>query len=229
MVRGGVGRATKQVLVISAHMQGFLAWILQVLCICLILVPNIFFFLKSFLTSGYHQLMWQQCFQCLPSTLACLNPECAFEASLLIIPIYCAFAWIMDQSGSAWTGGSLPGNLKQWRPPDQLTWTLATTMQAAVQRTLLQLAQSTPASLKHLWCGDGVFNTIWITPESHSSRATTQNQAHVGLLPTGDFRPGGRGRGLGLGEEPCPSKQDGHNSLWPQGATATNLSICRHS
>lgn len=38
------------------------------------------------------------------STSACLNQECAFEANLLIILIYCALACITDQSGSAQTG-----------------------------------------------------------------------------------------------------------------------------
>lgn len=38
------------------------------------------------------------------------------------------------------------------------------------------------------------------------------------------LQAGGRGRGFGLGEEPCPSKQDGYNSLRPQGA-AIDLSV----
>lgn len=71
-----------------------------------------------------------------------------------------------------------------------------------------------------------------------SSAPTEPLQKNTSLGPYCSSRPstswlvahrklqaGGRGRRFGLGEEPCPSKQDGHNPLQPQGATATNLSV----
>ena len=87
------------------------------------------------------------------STLTCLNQECVFEANLLIKLFYCA-SLLSRTSLGVHELGSPPVNLKQWRPPDQFTCTLATSGHA-VWGTPSQLARSVHTSLRHPWCGKG--------------------------------------------------------------------------
>lgn len=80
---------------------------------------------------------------------------------------------------------------------------------------------------EHLWFGDGVLNIHRITPENHSSGAITAHtdQVHCSLLLSENFRLRAEEEGLGLERSPAPSEQDGRNSLWPQSAVATSLSV----
>lgn len=126
--------------------------------------------------------------------------------------ISCCIIVFWFVSWSALGAHELPVNLKQWDPPDQFTWALATIDHAVG-------IHGTPLHA-------GPWHQL-----NYSRKPLLQGQDCLGrpsmsqLVAHRKLQALGRARRLGLAGEPCPSEQGGHSSLWPQGVTATSLSV----